>query len=185
MFESTIKYNGINIWIKPVCEFFNLDVQNQYNKIKKDPILGKLYEKNSTDSQKNSNILAKNSTDFDENYDLRTKKSKEFGEIDKNGRILLSKKGFIRWIQIINAKTVASHLRDKFIQYQELITDYLYGTLQDQLHLKTQHDRLKKLKKLYSKIGLEIKRVEKTVSSLMDKQFFQYSIEFPENKKLQ
>ncbi len=84
IFKSTVKVENENIWIKPVCDFFNLHVQNQYIKIKNDPILGKLYGKNSTD----------------------------LGEIDNNGRILLSRKGFIRWINII--------LQDLQLQYSVL-----------------------------------------------------------------
>ena len=53
MFSDTIKNENGLIWITPVCDFFNLHVQNQYSKIKKDPILSKLWIKMSTDSFEN------------------------------------------------------------------------------------------------------------------------------------
>ena len=84
MFTETVKFQNSNIWIKPVCDFFKLDVQNQYTKIKNDPILGKLYGKNSTDLSEINKLYGKTTPDL--------------GEIDKNGRVLLSKKGFVRWI---------------------------------------------------------------------------------------
>ena len=109
MFGKTVTYHHENIWVKPVCDFFNLDVQNQYTKIKNDPVLGKLYGKNNTESAKTEKLYGKSSNDL--------------GEIDNNGRILLSKKGFLRWIQIINPNTIDKTLRNSFILYQELIAD--------------------------------------------------------------
>jgi len=77
-FKKIVEYEKNAIWIKPFCDFFGLDVRNQHRKIKNDTVLSKLVAKNTPD----------------------------FGEIDKNGRILLTKKGFIRWIQIINPNSV-------------------------------------------------------------------------------
>jgi hypothetical protein len=50
-----VKYSGDEfIWVKPVCDFFNLSVQSEYRKIKKDPILGKLWTESSTELSKKS-----------------------------------------------------------------------------------------------------------------------------------
>lgn len=170
-FKSTIQYSGKNIWVKPVCDFFKLDVQNQYIKIKKDPVLGNLYGKNTGDFSKNESMDRKTSTDL--------------GEIDKNGRILLSKKGFLRWIQIINAKTINDDLRDKFIQYQSLVFDFLYGSLEEEKDTSFHYTRLRKLEKLYSKIGAEIKKEKKAVADQLNKRFLQLSIPFSNKNQIE
>ena len=72
MFNQTVKYEQEYIWLKPVCDFFKINYENQTRKIKNDPILA-------NQSTKKSNSLM-------------------FG--DKYPRILLTKKGFIRWVQL-------------------------------------------------------------------------------------
>lgn len=162
MFRQTIKYSGQNIWVRPVCEFFNLDVRNQHKKIKNDPILGKLVVKNTPDFEKNGNNGRKNRTDL--------------GEIDSNGRILLTKKGFIRWVQIINANTIAEELREKFSIYQELVFDYLYGSADEEKQIKVHYNRMLKLERLYSRIGTEMKREKATVATLLNGRYTQLSL---------
>ncbi len=110
MFESTVHYEESSlIWVRPVCDFFQIDVRNQHRKIKSDPILGKLVEKSIPD----------------------------LGRIDENGRILLSKKGFLRWIQIINPNIVTDELKDNFIRYQELLADYFYGSVSEESQISS------------------------------------------------
>ena len=94
MFTDTIRYKGANIWIAPVCDFFQISLQNQQRKLKTDPILSRLWIKMSTDSLENENLYGKNHTDLDKNENLVRKNVPVFGEIDKNGRILLFRKGF-------------------------------------------------------------------------------------------
>jgi len=61
MFEKTVHYEESRlIWVRPVCDFFRIDVRNQHRKIKSDPVLGRLVEKSTPD----------------------------LGRIDDNGRIL-------------------------------------------------------------------------------------------------
>lgn len=170
MFNQTVRYEQNLIWVKPVCDLFNLDVQNQYLKIKKDQILSKLYGKNSTDLAKNEKLVGKNSTDL--------------GEIDSNGRILLSKKGFLRWIQIINVNTITPELRDKFILYQTMISDFLYGNFETEEQMRVDYVRLDKLKKLNNKISAEIRRLDKNVKNFMGVKYGQLSLEFKGNKQL-
>ncbi len=74
MFESTVKYESDLIWVRPFCDFFQIDIRNQHKKIKNDPVLGKLVGKNRPD----------------------------LGIIDENGRILLTKKGFLRSTRFAN-----------------------------------------------------------------------------------
>lgn len=156
MFVKTVKFENQLIWIKPVCDFFNLNLQNQQRKLKNDPILRNLW----------------------------IKKSNDLGKIGKNGMILLSKKGFIRWIQIINANTIEEKLREKFMQFQELIFDFLYGNLQDEEMNKFHYIRLQKLEKLYSKIGLEIKQTKQFIYKYLDNKYIQTSLQFPEQQQL-
>lgn len=162
MFRETVQYSGQNIWIKPVCEFFEISLQNQQRKIKNDSILGKLWIKKSADLSENENLEAKSAQDL--------------GEIDSNGRILLSKKGFVRWIQIINPNTVADHLLDKFSFYQEFVFDYLYGSVHDEKQITNHYARLRKLERLYSKIGSEIKREKNLVSKLLGARYLQLDL---------
>lgn len=170
MFRQTVQYSGQNIWVKPVCEFFELDVRNQHRKIKNDPILGKLVGKNTPDLDENEKLVGKNHTDL--------------GEIDSNGRILLSKKGFVRWIQIINSNTIVEHLREKFNLFQEFVFDYLYGSVEDEEQIKLHYTRLQKLERLYSKIGTEIKREKAIVATFLNGRYTQLSLNFNSEHQL-
>ena len=71
MFESTVSYEGDQIFVKPLCDFFKIDYQNQVERIRNDSILANSYGKN------------RNKMVFGDNYP----------------RVSLDKKGFIRWIQ--------------------------------------------------------------------------------------
>lgn len=188
MFTQTVKYSGNYIWVKPVCEFFRLDVRNQHKKIKSDPVLRNLVGKNTPDWLKNENLVGKNHTDYIQTepdiFNLRTKKSGDFGEIDQNGRILLTKRGFVRWIQIINANTIPQELRDQFITYQMLVFDYIYGSFEREEQVKVDYVRLKKLRRLYSVIGREIQRVEEQVRLYMDSRYTQLSLPLKETKHI-
>lgn len=164
MFRSTVQYQNELIWVKPVCEFFHLNVQSEYRKIKKDPILGKLWTDSSTESTKPRNDYRFLSTDL--------------GAVDSNGRVLLSRKGFIRWIQVINAKSVEDNMRERFVLYQELVFDYLYGSLEEEQETGRHYQRLRKLERLYGKIGAEIKREKQVLSGYLDSRY-QMRLDFP------
>ena len=98
IFNQTVQFEMDLIWVKPLCDFFNLNVQFQSRKLKNDPILSKLW----------------------------TKTSRDLGEIDPNGRILLSKKGFIRWIQTINPNTIDKKLHHLAFQRVELLLIFIH-----------------------------------------------------------
>jgi len=150
MFNQTVKYTGNNIWIKPVCDFFEINYENQTRKIKKDSILA------------NHSIKKSDSLMFGDNYP----------------RILLSKKGFIRWIQLVNANTIVEHLREKFQKYQDMIFDFLYGSAEDEEQTKLHYTRLRKLEKLYSRIGSEIKKEKAKLTTLLNNKYQQLSLNF-------
>ena len=49
IFKQTVVEEKDMIWIKPLCEFFDLSVQNQHRKLRNDPIFGNLWTNKSTD----------------------------------------------------------------------------------------------------------------------------------------
>ena len=169
MFSDTVKNEKGMIWITPVCEFFNLHVQNQYSKIKNDPILGKLHGKNHTDLENNDDLYGKNIPDF--------------GEIDKNGRILLSRKGFLRWIQIINPNTIPEDFRDTFILYQGMVADFLFGSVEEHETISLVNHELQQWKERYSEAGTMIRKKQAELTLLLNTRY-QYRIDFKQDKIL-
>lgn len=157
MFNETVKYQGDDIWIKPFCDFFGISYKWQVEVLRKDHILSSMVRKNSNETL--------------------------FG--DKRDRVLLPKKGFVRWIQLINPKTVNEDLRDKFKKFQEFIFDFLYGSIQEERDIKFHYSRLNKLEKLYSKIGTEIKREKKFLADQLNKRFLQLSIPFSNKNQIE
>nr|WP_319266051.1 phage antirepressor N-terminal domain-containing protein [uncultured Draconibacterium sp.] len=87
-----------NIFVEPVCDFFGINYRNQLDRINRDKVCQK-------DMRKNSNFLL-----FGNNYQ----------------RVCLGRKGFIRWIQIINTEIVRTELRNLFEDYQVAVFDFLY-----------------------------------------------------------
>jgi hypothetical protein len=129
-------------------------VKNQYIRIKNDPILGDLYGKNSTD----------------------------LGKIDTNGRIFLSKKGFIRWIQTVNMNTVDESLRANFATFQNMIFDFLYGSSELHTAIKHLRNEVSNLKATYSEAGRQIQLKEKELKELLDN-IYQYRLPFTGDQK--
>jgi len=144
IYTQTIIRNDNYIFVKPICDVFQIDYDNQVKKFKKDPIL-----KNQTSKK------------TDETY---------FG--DKIPRLAVSASGFVRWIQLITPSIVQVSLREKFQYYQVFIFDYLYGTLSEKetTHQVAAHNytRLKKLKNLKSKINYEIRVLQNELNSNLE-----------------
>jgi hypothetical protein len=169
MFTDTIQYKGTNIWIAPVCEFFQINLQNQQRKLKTDPILSKLWTKMSTDSFENEDIDGKMST--------------VLGEIDKNGRILLTRKGFLRWIHTINFNTIPIELQENFIMYQEMVFEFLFGTAEEAVEIARTNYELQQWKQKYSEAGTMIKKTQIELTDLLNARY-QYRIDFKQNSAL-
>ena len=151
LFHQTVQmYDQSYIWIKPVCDFFGINYENQTRKISSDAILA-------NQSTKKSNSLI-----FGDNY----------------LRVLLTKKGFIRWIQLINANTIADNLREQFIKYQSLVFDFLYGSFEENEAIRVEYARNKKLKRLSIRIQNEIRISNQRIQSFMDGRFLQQTIDF-------
>lgn len=135
------------IWITPVCEYFKIGYDHHRKLIKNDPILQSIQRKNA---------------------DYLT-----FG--DNRKRILLSKVGFIRWIQLINPNTIDPQLRVKFIQFQTQVFEFLYAaadrynqelTEEATLYAEIQHKKSEKVR-LYR----EIRAAEAQLKTLYKKKY--------------
>lgn len=87
------------IFIEPVCKFFGIQTRNQLDRLKADKICQSDMRKNSCQSL--------------------------FG--DQKPRVSVGKRGFIRWIQIINPAILRGDLRELFEEYQVAVFDYLYS----------------------------------------------------------
>lgn len=156
MFDSTIrKDENDRIFVQPLCAFFKIDTDYQVEKIKNDQILGKSYEKN------------RNNFIFGDNYP----------------RVSLDKKGFLRWIQLLNPNTVEESLRETFILYQELVFDYLYGSTELHLAIKNTRRELEVWNTKYSESGIMIQRKKKELDELLNN-MFQYKLPFEEQKQI-
>ena len=158
MYHQTIKkLDDDTIFIKPLCDFFELTYDNQVVNIKNDRILSKCTGKKPD--------------------------KKTFG--DSYPRLYLSKKGFIRWIQIINPNLIAEHLQEKFEIYQEMLFDYMFGSMEREKEMSVKVQRVNKLVQLYSKIGLEIKSLKADINLYLNERYVQTKIDFKPQKSLQ
>lgn len=157
MFHKTIKSDlEERIFIQPICDFFKIDGLNQLKRIKSDPILSKCQGKNTDKSL------------FGDNYP----------------RVSLDKKGFVRWIQILNPNIIDEQLRPSFLIYQELVFDYLMGSQEEQRMIANLNATLQNLKNEYSRIGIEIRTTQKQLFEALNNRY-QYALPFGEQKQLQ
>jgi hypothetical protein len=158
MFRQTLKFDGDTIPVKPLCDFFNIKYSFQVSKIKNDAILKFQFHKKGNETI--------------------------FG--DKIRRIFLTKEGFLRWITLINPKIVHVSLRENLIEYQKNIFKFLFGKIEEQKTISNEitfhHYRIKKLKKVASYCGNEIKREEKILTYLIDSQYPQTRLQFTESQ---
>lgn len=148
MFNDTVKYHEDVVFIKPFCDFFQIEYDNQCRKIKQSPLL-------QTSQGKNTSMLL-------------------FG--DERERITLTKRGFITWILQLNPSIVQVSLREKLLLYQTLIFDYMFGNMEMEQKAKLQYARLEKLKRLKGKINAEITICQSEIKSYLDQKFHQYQL---------
>jgi len=156
MFESTVKYTDELIFIMPVCDFFGINYQNQCRAISKDPIL-----KEESSKRADPNI---------------------FG--DNHERFALSKKGFMRWIQRLNSQTVKKELYDRLIEYQRLVSDFLFGSAEKDNSFRETYSKLQDLKRQKVKITAEIKTCKKNIDYYL-KYRYQGKLFFGETKMIE
>lgn len=148
MFNTTVKYSGDHIFVKPFCDFFQIDYDNQLKRIYNDEIC-------KTSAGKNTDKLI-------------------FG--DKKERVTLSKVGFMRWIQLINPQIVQVSLREKLKEYQIMIFEFLLGKIQLEDKTQLAYARLNKLKRLQTKIKAEIKKSENQIEGYLASKFGQLEL---------
>ena len=98
-------------------------------------------------------------------------------------RFCLDKKGFVRWIQIINPNIIVGNLRESFLLYQEMIFDYLYGAAEEQMMIGKLNAQLQALKSEYSRIGNEIRITQRELFEVLNRRY-QYSIPFDTQTKI-
>lgn len=149
IFSRTVKTEDEFIFVKPLCDFFKIDYENQVDKIRNDAIL-------SLQSGKKPN-------------------EKLFGE--NRPRICLTKKGFVRWIQLINPNTLPEELRIKFIQYQTDIFDFFYGTAQEENEIKHLIEKKQKIETQIKELNAEKLQTNKALDSALYGRY-QYQLEF-------
>ena len=150
MFNATIRYADDTIFVQPVCDFFKINAQNQYRVINKDAIL----------------------------RTERIKKSSKSIFDDERPRLTLSRRGFIRWIQLLNPQIVHVSLRGKLIEYQTLIFDFLFGKVEREEEIKTVVKRRDKLKRLKSIISAELNACQERIESYITGRFNQSQLNF-------
>ena len=135
LFNDLVKRsNDGEIFVRPLCDFFGINYKHQSERIKKDEICGSQVGKNRLESYFH----------------------------DTKVHLTLSKKGFIRWIQLLNAEIVRPELRSKFKEFQSNVFEYLYVGNQDknqQLEDILQFNKeTTKLKSLYGRVGNAIQK---------------------------
>lgn len=156
MFNKTIKYSGDEIFIKPFCDFFGIEYNNQTRRINSSPLLKRCMGKNPSMSL--------------------------FG--DERERITLTKQGFITWILQLNVSIVQVSLQEKLLQYQSLIFDFMFGTIEREEKARVNYARLNKLKRLKSRIVSEIAQCENEIHQYLNGKFIQTSLDFTAEKQI-
>lgn len=149
IFNRTIKTDDEYIFVKPLCDFFQIDYENQVDKIRNDAIL-------SLQSVKKPN-------------------EKLFGE--NRPRICLSKKGFIRWIQLINPKTLPEKLQVLFMEYQTDIFDFFYGTAQEENEIRKLMEENQKIDEQLKELSTMKRNKRKALEAALYGRY-QYALDF-------
>lgn len=149
MFKSTVSMDSVGvISAKPLCDFFGLDWSNQQKLFKNDPHLAQL-------------MVKKPSTGTDgKTYEM----------------IHFTKKGFLRWVQLINPNIVRDNLKEKFLNYQMLIFDYLYGSMEEQDKMQADYKRMRVLEETIKACKDELKDLKVSVDGYLDARFGQLSL---------
>ena len=149
VFSHTIKSEEECIFVKPLCDFFKIDYDNQVVRIKNDAILASQTGKKPFE--------------------------KLFG--DTRPRVFLSKKGFVRWIQLISPSILPEGLRSKFIQYQTDIFDFFYGTAQEENEIRRLMGEQQSIDLQLKELAAQKRQLRKSLNSALYGRY-QYQLEF-------
>jgi len=156
IFKNTVIFQENDcIFIQFICDLFEINRENQQRIIQNDAIL-------SSQSTKKSNDLLFN---------------------DKRKRLCLTKKGFIRWLQLINPNIVKEELREKLINYQTFIFDYIYGealvpNIRREYEIEQEQ---KEINRQVNKLMLEHKKLDIEKKQIKKNNYLQLGLDFFEN----
>lgn len=134
IFKGAIFMSDKDVAIKPCCEAFGIQYRNQIDRIKNDHILAKLVRKNSL--------------------------------VGADGKVremvCLPIGGFLRWVNTINAGTVADKNRQTFNIFLETIHEYLMGSLNPTMKFEQKQAELYRLNReiQYTEGQIELKKSE-------------------------
>jgi len=159
IFQQTILRDEKDyIFIQAICDFFEINVENQSRFIKNDIILA----------------------------NESTKKSNNFVFGDNRQRLCLTKKGFFRWIQLLNPNIVREDLKEKLTYYQSAIFEYLYGE-RVMPNLERHHQiaiRLKEINKVINDLMVEHKLLTQEQKNLISDSYQQLGLIFEDEPGL-
>jgi hypothetical protein len=147
MFQKTVKYEDGFIFVQPLCDFFKIDYQNQVSKIKNDPKMALQYGKNHNETL--------------------------FG--DNRSHFSLTKNGFLMWILSINSSTVSAELKENFIQYQIFISEYLFGSAEQENEIKQLISEKKSVDLQLRELAAQKRRIARSLSIALDNRY-QYAL---------
>lgn len=156
LFNDAVKLFGDDVFVKPLCDFFQIDYDNQMKRINSDEIL-------KLSTGKNTDKLL-------------------FG--DERERVTLTKSGFVRWIQLINPQIVQVSLREKLKLFQQFIFQYFWGNVEKERRIAVTYQRRDKLKKIKAKIITEINNCDKEIDQYLADKSTQLSLSFSNNKRI-
>lgn len=147
-YTSAVKFaDEDHIFVKPVCEYFGIKYKHQATKFSEDLILKR-------ESRKFSHVPT-------------------FG--DHQRHLAVTKRGFIRWVQLTNSSICHPSVAEKFEQFQLLIFDILYSgsIIKDQYiqYVKKEMKELDELRKEYGRQGNEIKKKKYHIEKVMGMEF--------------
>jgi hypothetical protein len=149
-----IKFETEHIWVEPVCDFFKVSYRNATRTIQSDHFLASEW----------------------------IKKSSDLLFFDKRRRFLLTKKGFVRWIQLINPNTVDPELKDKLIQFQVFVFDHLYGAAEQQLEEANLYAEINAKRSERLKLAREIRQAEAKLNRIFAAKYGQQQLQLEGGK---
>ena len=152
--SQIIKVEIEHIWVEPVCEFFKISYRNATRTIQNDHFLQSEW----------------------------TKKSSDLLFLDKRSRFLLTKKGFIRWIQLINPNTVAPELREKFIGFQTFVFYHIYGAAEHQRREAELFKSIAAKKEQRKRLADEIRRDQAALNHIYATKYGQLQLDMGANE---
>ena len=152
IFTETVRYDDDqqHVFIKPLCDFFGIDTENQVRNIERDPILKNMY----------------------------VTKADSFIFGDNRERVALKKVGFLRWVQFINITLVRPELQQKLLEYQTFIPEWIMGKVDVEAAVSKAYKRKDELKRIIKTNTAELKACEKFITSYLESKTYQKVLDF-------